>query len=161
MLTPEQLDYFEENGLVTVDTPFTSAQLDAAEAALDRLAGPLEPPAYRSSVAAYQDSGAPSPLTEPSIIQLFCHPFIESCSKSVLRAESVRFFQAAALVVHPQPPPFEQWDTGSLRAHIDVQVRSHQTVNAGNLRILSPLTLDDYCRPLCGTSRRRPDGWCS
>ena len=94
-LSPQQLAFFEDNGVVTVDSPFTSSQLDAAERALDRLAGPLEPPAYRSSVAAYQDSGAPSPLTEPAIVELFAHPYVERCAASILRADAVRFFQAA------------------------------------------------------------------
>ena len=37
MITDEQLTQYEEQGAVTIDSPFTTEQLDRAEAAWDRL----------------------------------------------------------------------------------------------------------------------------
>ena len=40
MLTPAELDQFEELGFVTIDTPLSAEQLDGAERAFDTLCAP-------------------------------------------------------------------------------------------------------------------------
>ena len=56
-LTDAQLAEFEQHGAITVDTPFTSAELDAVEAVWDRLCARDDLPGATPAVP----SGAEAP----------------------------------------------------------------------------------------------------
>lgn len=112
MLTDQELHQFVEDGVVTVDTPFTDRQIADASAAFDRLMPfrapePGQPPRRRVAVTRYDD---------PELIDLLQHPFFEEVSKRALRAEAVRFFQTYLITSYPQPGvPF------SFDQHVDIQ----------------------------------------
>ena len=105
-LTDAELNQYQDEGAVIIDTPFTEEELDKAEAAWDRLT----------------QSGAP-PYEDPDYVNLVQHPFLESVAKKILRAQSVHLWWG--IKPHdraPSKPPFDsvrdQW-TG--RYHTDIQ----------------------------------------
>ena len=104
--TDEELVQYERDGAVTTDSPFSSEELDRAEAAWDRL----------------KESGDP-PYEDPDYVDVVQHPYFEEVAKKVLRAESVHLWWG--LSPHERPPwkgPFsssrDQWAGGS---HVDIQ----------------------------------------
>ena len=107
MITQAELDQFEEQGAVLLDTPFTTEQLDRAEAAWDRL---LEEP------------GAIQVYEEPDFLDVFQHPFFEEVAKQMLRAEAVHLWSLIPQDRMPTEPPYldpkAEWKRG---CHIDIQ----------------------------------------
>ncbi len=106
MFTDAQLAQYEEQGAVTIDTPFTPEELDRAEAAWDRLK---------------QNGGAP--YDDPDYIEVVQHPYFEEVAKKVLRAEAVHLWWGLAPHERaPAEPPYtdprDQWAQG---CHIDIQ----------------------------------------
>ena len=106
MITEDQLTQYQEQGAVTIDTPFTEAQLDRAEAAWDRL----------------KESGAP-PYEAPDYIEVIQHPYFEEVAKKVLRAQAVHLWWGLAPHERaPAPAPYapgrDQWANG---CHVDIQ----------------------------------------
>lgn len=106
MFTDAQLSDYEDHGAVTIDSPFTTAQLDRAEAAWDRL---------------QQQGGAP--YEEPDYVDVIQHPYFEAVAKKVLRANAVHLWWG--LTPHNRAPaaaPYatdrEQWTSG---CHVDIQ----------------------------------------
>ncbi|MAE65461.1 MAG: hypothetical protein CMJ18_14415 [Phycisphaeraceae bacterium] len=107
MISNDQLARFEEQGYVIIDSPFTDAELDRAEAAWDRL---HDPP------------GRP-PHNEPDFLDLFQHPFFEEVAKRMLRASTVYMWHGLIAQERmpsdpPHPEPGAEWKRG---CHIDVQ----------------------------------------
>jgi hypothetical protein len=105
-LNDTQLSQYEELGAVTIDTPFTTQQLDRAEAAWDRL----------------QKSGG-APYEDPDYVDIVQHPYFEQVAKAVLRAHAVHLWWG--LAPHdraPAKPPYDdastQWSKG---CHVDIQ----------------------------------------
>lgn len=105
-MTDEDLVRYEADGAVTIDTPFSTAELDRAEAAWDRLKA---------------DGGAP--YEDPDYLEVVQHPYFEEVARKVLRAEAVHLWWG--LSPHeraPVAPPYadsrEQWANG---CHIDIQ----------------------------------------
>jgi hypothetical protein len=106
MITDAQLAEYEEQGVVTIDGPLSTEELDKAEAAWDRLKA---------------DGG--KPYDDPDYVDVIQHPYFEEVAKKVLRAESVHLWWG--LAPHERPPwtkPFDsahdQWAGGS---HVDIQ----------------------------------------
>lgn len=112
-MTDNEVRQFWEAGAVTLDTPLTEAQIEAASAALDRLL-PFQPPAegqrprYRlSQTCSYYD---------PEILDILQHPFFEEIAKQILATEEARFYQTAITAAYPQPDT--PW---SYEQHVDIQ----------------------------------------
>ena len=106
MITDAQLAQYEEQGAVTIDSPFTTEQLDRAEAAWDRL----------------RDNGG-APYEDPDYIEVVQHPYFEEVAKKLLRADAVHLWWG--LAPHERAPasapyddPREQWARG---CHVDIQ----------------------------------------
>ncbi|MDE3001299.1 MAG: phytanoyl-CoA dioxygenase family protein [Gemmatimonadota bacterium] len=105
-LTEAELRQYEEQGAVTVDSPFTTAELDRAEAAWDRLT----------------ESGRPF-YEEPDYLDVFQHPYFEEVARDVLRADGVHLWWGVSPHGrHPSNAPFgsvrDQWAGG---CHTDIQ----------------------------------------
>ena len=106
MFTDAQLEQYEKQGAVTIDSPFTTEQLDRAEAAWDRLK---------------QNGG--EPYEEPGYVDVIQHPYFEEVAKKLLRANAVHLWWG--LAPHERPPtnlPYtnsrDQWARG---CHVDIQ----------------------------------------
>ena len=105
-LSEAEMRQYEEQGAVTVDSPFTTAELDRAEAAWDRLTA----------------SGRPF-YEEPDYLDVFQHPYFEEVAMDVLRANAVHLWWGVS--PHGRSPakaPFgsvrDQWAGG---CHTDIQ----------------------------------------
>ena len=107
LFTDADLEHYERDGAVTIDSPFTEEELDRAEAAWDRL----------------KESGDP-PYEDPDYVDVLQHPYFEEVAKKVLRADSVHLWWG--LSPHERPPwgerefdsPRDQWANGT---HVDIQ----------------------------------------
>jgi hypothetical protein len=106
LMTDAELEQYENEGAVIIDTPFTDEALDRAEAAWDRLT--------KSGRPAYED---------PDYVNLVQHPYLEAVAKQVLRADAVHLWWG--LGPHDRPPakgPFgstrQRWTSGF---HTDIQ----------------------------------------
>lgn len=124
-LTDANLAEYESQGAVTIDTPFTTEELDRAEAAWDRL----------------KASGAPS-YDDPDYVNTVQHPYFEEVAKKLLRAQAVQLWWG--LAPHdraPAPAPHgstaEQWARG---CHTDIQA-TWEDFNATPRRMRAELWL--------------------
>ena len=99
MLTSAQIAQFEKDGATTVDTPLSADELEAAIAALDRLA-PLYSPDDPATPRYRITSGN---SVDEAFADVIGHPFFEEVARQVLQADAVRFFQSACFVAYPQP----------------------------------------------------------
>jgi hypothetical protein len=104
--TDAQLAEYEERGAVTIDSPFTTPELDRAEAAWDR----------------WKHSGN-APFDDPDYVDVVQHPYFEEVARKLLRADAVHLWWG--LNPHeraPAPPPYassnDQWASG---CHVDIQ----------------------------------------
>ena len=101
-----ELARYDKDGAVVIDTPFSSAELDRGEAAWDRL----------KVSGDWID-------TDPDLVDMIQHPFMEEVARMVLRANGVHLWWS--LSTHARPPwteafdsEAEQWASG---AHADIQ----------------------------------------
>ena len=108
MFTDAQLAQYDEQGAVTIDSPFTPEQLDRAEAAWDRL----------------RADGAGPPYEDPDFVDLIQHPYFEKVAKKLLRADAVHLWWGP-LAPHERSPDgkphgdnADRWEQG---CHVDVQ----------------------------------------
>ena len=106
MMTDAELAQYQVDGAVTIDSPFTTEQLDRAEAAWDRLTA--------SGRAPYED---------PDYLDVVQHPYFEAIASQVLKAAAVHLWWGLAPHARsPSPPPFtdaaKQWAQG---CHVDIQ----------------------------------------
>lgn len=106
MISDEEINIYERDGAVTIDSPFTEEELDTFEAAWDRIKANDTPP--------YED---------PDYVDVIQHPFFEEVAKRVLKATSVHLWWG--LNPHERPvwdkpfdSPKDQWANGS---HVDIQ----------------------------------------
>ena len=105
-MTDEQIDAYERDGAVTIDSPFTEGELDRAEAAWDRLKA--------SGDKAY---------TDPDYVDVIQHPYFEEVAKKVLQAEGVHLWWGLSpherpVWTKPVDAPEVQWRHGT---HVDIQ----------------------------------------
>ena len=112
MISAAQLQAFDERGAVTLDTPLTASEIAAANAAIDQMLPMQEPDTGQQPRYRY---GATCNFYAPALVDLIQHPFFERVAKKVLRADSIRFFQTAALKTYPHPGKF------SFSEHTDIQ----------------------------------------
>ena len=99
-ITDAQLAQYEEQGAVTIDTPFTPAELNRAEAAWDRL----------------KQTGG-KPYEDPDYIEVVQHPYFEEVAKKVLRAEAVHLWWG--LAPHERPPASPRYAESSRSIGVD------------------------------------------
>ena len=122
MLTGAQLAQFEERGAVTVDTPFSPAELDRVEAAWDELCARTDDKALRTGP---RRDPALRGYFEPACLGVFQHPWIEATAKELLCAEAVHLYQIAGTIVWPrgdEAPPVEWQEEWAGGAHVDTQM---------------------------------------
>eukprot|EP01047_Picozoa_sp_COSAG01_P070997 COSAG01_NODE_10908_length_2054_cov_1.692583_2_plen_329_part_00 len=126
LLSAAQLSAFEEHGFVTVDSTLTTAQVDAAEAAYDRLMAPTPDgvarhKCFNSRLAgpSYEDDG---------FVDTLSLPCFEAAAQQCLRSCEVEYIEAFPFARNPSPrPPAAEgwphwgkvWRSG---AHCDVQL---------------------------------------
>lgn len=108
-MTDQEVQQFDSEGAVTIDTPLTAQQIADACAAFDRLL-PLREGNVRPSLT--------NSYFDPAILDIIQHPFFEEVACQTLHTEQVHFFQTAILTAYPQPhTPFSFWQ------HVDIQYR--------------------------------------
>jgi hypothetical protein len=116
---------FEADGVVTIGTPFSTADLDAAEAAWDWLhPGPDD------------DSNDPAGVSRdrtrsPAFLATVAHPYLEEVAKQMLRSKEVRlqetFPHARPPTEHPADGRWPEWrEVWRKGAHVDVQLTQSQ-----------------------------------
>ncbi len=107
MFTDAQLEQYEQQGSVTIDSSFTTDQLNRAETAWDRL----------------KTNGYNKAHEDPDYIEIIQHPYLEEVAKKLLREDRVHLWWGAAPHARlPNKPPFT--DSGDLWArecHVDIQ----------------------------------------
>lgn len=127
MISTQQLGQFLQDGAVTLDTPFSEQQIQAAAAALDRIV-PLVP-AQGDNPQRYR-FGATCSYFDAELLDLIQHPWLEDVSKAVLGADAVTLLQTAIIATYPQPEgPF------SFDQHVDMQY-THTDLKATPRRIV-------------------------
>lgn len=99
MISDAQIDEFERIGAVTIDTPFTTEQLDAASTTFDRL---LPPPGEGADRDSFRVSRT-NDFFNPQLLLFIEHPFTEAVCQRALRAEQVQFWASAIVKTHGQP----------------------------------------------------------
>jgi hypothetical protein len=122
-LSDAQMASFEADGYVLLRAPLSAAELDAAEAAFDRLIKVRYPEL---------DPGAPPQELQAALaadvafVKLISHPWFEAVAQQVLRAEQVRLIELGPTQHRPgtgEPQGAEAarraWACG---CHIDMQV---------------------------------------
>jgi len=93
LITEQQIERFDIDGAVTIDTPLTTSEIASASAAIsDHL--PFREPRYRYV--------AGSDFFAQPLLDLIQHPFFEEVAKRVLRADGVKLFQSAIACTYPQ-----------------------------------------------------------
>ena len=113
MITDRELQQFAEVGAVTIDTPLSQEQVEAAAAVFDRLLPFCEPKEVESPRFRL---GATCSFYQAELLDIIQHPFFEDVAKRVLKADAVYFFQTAMAITYPQPnTPF------SFDQHVDIQ----------------------------------------
>ena len=118
MLSDAQVEAFEEDGVVLVDTltaagGLTQAELDDAEATWDEL---------------ILGEDAPAKEQHPGFVRLVTHPWFEAVAKQMLRAEAVKLIELGPTnrppTDTPQAEPSVQRERWASGAHIDLQISS-------------------------------------
>ena len=123
-LTDAQLAEFEQHGAITVDTPFTSAELDAVEAVWDRLCARDDVTTLRTGPRRDAELGG---FFDQACLDVFQHAWIEAAAKQLLLAEAVHLYQTAGTIVWPASPGGDDSSEGGWQAewaqaaHIDTQ----------------------------------------
>ena len=99
MITEQQIEAFERDGAVTIDTPLTDRQLAAASDLTDRLLPLAEPKeGERMRYRVGQNN-----LLDPPFVEIVEHPFFEEVTKRLLHADRVVVISTALRKTHPQP----------------------------------------------------------
>ena len=106
MLTDTQLAQYEEQGAVTIDSPFTTEELDRAEAAWDRL----------------KESGG-APCDDADFVDFVQHPYLEEVAEKLLRADAVHlWWNVSTHERAPANPPYDSSrDQWARKCHVDIQ----------------------------------------
>ena len=102
-ITDDQIEAFERDGAVTVDTPLTSQLLTDASRLMDRLlplsADERNPPGVKPQ--RYR-IGRSYPLEAP-FVRIIEEPFFELLAKRLMRTDSVVMTSTSLKKTHPQP----------------------------------------------------------
>ena len=109
MIEVNQIKAFTDLGAVTIDTPLSDGDIATAVGAVRRLLP------FDASSGRYRYS-ATCNYYDPALLDVIQHPFFEGVACTILRTESVHFFQTAILATHPQPDAVFSYDQ-----HIDLQ----------------------------------------
>ena len=109
MIEVNQIEAFTDLGAVTIDTPLSDGDIAMAVGAVRRLLP------FDASSGRYRYS-ATCNYYEPALLDIIQHPFFEGVACTILRTESVHFFQTAILATYPQPDAAFSYDQ-----HIDLQ----------------------------------------
>jgi len=112
MITKEQIEQFDTQGAVTIDTPLTPDQLAAARKIFDELL----PQEDVSSGERRNRVGKTGNIFEQELLDIIQSPFLEEVAKRVLRADAVTFFQTAIIKAYPEPDA-----EFSFSEHTDIQ----------------------------------------
>ena len=112
-ITNKQVQRFDEDGVVTIDTPLTQAQLSAAVDVLDDKLPFRDPegdaqPRYRYGLSTYSE--------ELAFVEIVQHPFFEEVACKALRADEVTFNGVSATKTFPNPNA-----EFSFGQHVDIQ----------------------------------------
>ena len=103
MITEQQIEAFERDGAVTIDTPLTDRQLAAASDLTDRLlplsADERNPPGVKPQ--RYR-IGRSYPLEAP-FVRIIEEPFFELLAKRLMHTDSVVMTSTSLKNTHPQP----------------------------------------------------------
>ena len=114
-ISDEDVQRFLDTGAITVDTPLSREQIEAAAAVVDaRL--PFVP-AVAPSAVNYRYGETCSFFDRP-LLDIIEHPFFEATAERILDAAEVRIFQTAITVVYPEPGV--SW---AFEEHVDVHYR--------------------------------------
>ena len=109
------VERFLRDGLITLDTPLSAAQISAGAAAIDRrLPGP-PPGAPRSYGTRF---GETCSFYDPELVEIIQHPYFERVAAAVLDTPSPRLFQTAITNAYPEPGV-----TWGYEQHVDVHYR--------------------------------------
>ena len=100
MITDSELQQFELDGAVTIDTPLTSQQITEASQLMDRLL-PVGPPRPGEKNPRYRVGK--NNVYEPAFTRIIEQPFFESVAKRLLHTDSVVINCTAIRNTHPQP----------------------------------------------------------
>ena len=96
MVGESELQQFRSDGLVTINTPFSSHELAAANRAVDRLYAVENAPVD-------EDGWYCDDYYEPELIDILQHPFFETLSEAILSADQVEFASTAFRKTTPKP----------------------------------------------------------
>ena len=117
MITDSELQQFELDGAVTIDTPLTSQQIAEASQLMDRML-PLGPPRPGEKHPRYRVGK--NNVYEPAFTRIIEQPFFESVAKRLLHTDSVVINCTAIRNTHPQPGAnFEVGDDIGIRLEVD------------------------------------------
>jgi hypothetical protein len=107
VVTTADLETFERDGAVTIDTSFTEVELDRAEAAWDRIKASGDP--------AWRDQ---------DYVNTIQHPCFEEIAKQFLRAQSVHLWWGIS--PHERPVWTKPFDSQRISGRTDVTWISRQ-----------------------------------
>ena len=99
MITEQQIQTFEQDGAVTIDSPLTDRQLGAASDLTDRLL-PLDEPKDRERIRYRVEQNN---LLDPPFIQIIEHPFFEQVTNRLLHTDRTIVIGSALGKTHPEP----------------------------------------------------------
>ena len=112
MLTIHQIDQFEQDGAVTIDTPLTEEELQRLRATYDQLFPTADSEEGRKQA---RHSRTANFFDQP-IIDLIQHPFFEDVAAFVLRTPIIRFQNIGISKTYPRPN-----EEFSFTQHTDIQ----------------------------------------
>lgn len=112
MLTEQQLEQFDREGAVTIDTPLTSEELHKLRGAYDQLFPSADSEAGRQQARHSRTAD----FFDQSIVDLIQHPFFEAVTACVLRTRAVHFQNIGISKTYPRPD-----EEFSFIQHTDIQ----------------------------------------
>ena len=99
MITQQQIETFERDGAVTIDTPLTARVLAAASDLADLLLPLAEPKeGERKRYRVGQNN-----LLDPPFVEIIEHPFFEEVMKRLLHADQIFILNNGLRKTHPEP----------------------------------------------------------
>ena len=99
MITEQQIQTFEQDGAVTIDSPLTGRQLAAASDLTDRLL----PLGELKDGERIRYRVGKNNLLDPPFVQIIEHPFFEQVTNRLLQADHAVVIGTALRKTHPQP----------------------------------------------------------
>ena len=112
MLTDRQLDQFDQEGALTIDSPLTPEELQRLRTTYDQ----LFPGADSEAAREHARQSRTANFFDKPLIDLIQHPFFEEVAACVLRAGEVHFQNIAISKTYPRPD-----EEFSFTQHTDIQ----------------------------------------